>query len=45
MESVEICYLQGGKYVLEQYYMLQEDKIDELYMMARREAHKCRLGQ
>lgn len=29
--AVEIYYLQGGKYVLEQSYMLQADKEDEYY--------------
>ena len=29
--SVEIYYLQNGKYVLEQNYMLQDDKEDEEY--------------
>ena len=29
--SVEIYYLQDGKYILEQNYMLQDDKDDEDY--------------
>ncbi len=29
--SVEIYYLEGGKYVLEQHYMLEEDKEEDAY--------------